>query len=536
MIRHKGKKNTLLHSGRIYTQNPSAPFYQAMVIADGKIAWLGNNSDLYAIPSDKYDILDLSGKTVLPSFCDAHMHFAFWAFSLIRLDLDGCGSYQEVLRRIKAYAKSLKRGEWLVGKGWQPIQWEKQVEPHKKDLDKIFPNNPVALLSKDEHAVWVNSKTLMLAGIYNSSADPVGGKIARDAGGEPTGILLANAAELVYKIMPPPGGSKGQKAIASAQIQAHSLGITSVGSFDSIEGFAAVQKYNQEHGLKLRVSQYIRAQQLDELLSLGIRTGFGDDRLRIIGAKLYADGALGSQSALMYKPYEGSKTDCGIAQTDKDELRALIKKCIKGGLNVAVHAIGDKANSNALEAIIESSPKRARGFRHRIEHCQLLRKKDVPLFAEHGIIASVQPCHILSDIDLIEKYWGKRGRYAYAFNSLRKSGAALAFGSDAPIEKPDPIWNIYCAVTRREPGALKPFYPVESIPVAAAIRAHTWGGAYALGAEDKFGSITIGNYADIVILDKDLHIVDPMDIAAVKIVATLFEGEFVYGKDSFDSW
>jgi len=255
-----------------------------------------------------------------------------------------------------------------------------------------------------------------------------------------------------------------------------------------------------------------------------------------MGAKLYADGALGSQSALMYKPYEGSKTDCGIAQTDKDELKALIKKCIKGGLNVAVHAIGDKANSNALQAIIESSPKRARGFRHRIEHCQLLRKKDIPLFAEYGIIASVQPCHVLSDIDLIERYWGKRGRYAYAFNSLFKNGAALAFGSDAPIEKPDPIWNIYCAVTRRRPGAKKPFYPVESISVAEAVKAHTRGGAYSLGAEGKFGSITIGNYADIVILDKDIHVVDPMDIASVKIVATLFEGEIVYGKDSFDSW
>jgi len=254
MIKHKGKKNILLHSGRIYTQNPTTPFYQAMVIADGKIAWLGNDNDLYAIPTNKYDILDLQGKTVLPSFCDAHMHFTFWAFSLIRLDLDGCRSYREVLRKIKDYAKTLKRGEWLVGRGWQPIQWKKQIQPHKKDLDKIIPNNPVALLSKDEHAVWVNSKTLKLAGIDKNSADPAGGKIDKDAKGEPTGILLANAAEIVYRILPPPGGSKARKAIAAAQTKAHSLGITAVGSFDSIDGFAAVQKYNQEHGLKLRVS------------------------------------------------------------------------------------------------------------------------------------------------------------------------------------------------------------------------------------------------------------------------------------------
>lgn len=526
----------LLHSGRIYTQNPITPFYQAMIIADGKIAWLGNNHDLYAIPSDKYDIFDLGGRTVLPSFCDAHMHLAFWAFSLIRLDLDGCRSYREVLAKIRAMAANLKRGEWLVGKGWQPIQWKKPVQPGKQDLDKIIRNHPVALLSKDEHAVWVNSKTLKILGIDRNSADPAGGRIDRDPGGEPTGILLANAAELVYKIMPPPQGAKATRAIKAAQDKAHSLGITAVGSFDSIEGFAAVQKFYQEHGFKLRISQVIRMQNLDEILSLGIRTGFGDDRLRILCAKLYADGALGSQSAFMFKSYQGSKTDCGIAQTDKAELKKLIKKSIKGGLSVAVHAIGDRANSETLQAIIESSPKRARGLRHRIEHCQLLRKQDIPLFGKHGIIASVQPCHLISDIDLMQKYWGKRSRYAYAFKSLLKSGANLAFGSDAPIEKPNPIWNIYCAVTRHRPSDKRPFYPVERITVAEAVRAHTWGGAYSLGAENKFGSITIGNYADIVILDKDIHVVDPMDIAAVKVVATLFEGEIVYGKDSFDSW
>jgi len=529
-------KNLLLHSGRIYTQNPRSPFYQALIIANGRIAWLGNNDDLYAVPSDQYEIIDLEGKTVLPAFCDAHMHFAFWAFSMIRLDLDGCSSYRAVLHKVRTHAKILERGEWLIARGWQPLQWRENIIPHKKDLDKILPDIPAVLFSKDEHQAWVNSKLLQLAGIEKSTPDLRGGEIVRDESGEPTGILKANAVNPIYKIMPIPNKPKAMAAIENAQKIAHSLGITAAASFDSINGFSTLQEYRQRRNLKLRISQYIPVAELDELLKLGIRSGFGDDLLKIQGVKLFADGALGSQTALMYKPYRGSRSNFGIAQTDKATLNYLVKKSLRGNLNVAVHAIGDKANSNALEAIIDSTGKKAARFRNRIEHCQILRKKDIGLFKKAGIIASVQPCHLISDIDLMKKYWGERSRYAYVFKSLHKSGAHLAFGSDAPIEKPDPIWNIFCAVTRQRPGDKDTFYPQERLRVADAVRAHTWGGAYALGAESKFGSITIGNYADIVILDRDLHVICPEDIPGIKVVATIFEGEFVYGKDSFDFW
>jgi len=530
------KKNIILHSGNIYTQNPKYPFCQAVAFAGGRIVWMGSNDDLYKLPPEKFEIIDLHGKTVLPSFCDAHVHFVFWALSLTRLDLDGCKSYNEVLNRIKKASKSLKKNEWLIGKGWRRDQWTRDVWPHKRDLDMIVPNNPVALLSKDEHLTWTNTAGLKKTKISTNTPNPSGGEISRDEHGELTGILKETASHQFFDNVPKPVGSKAFMAVQQAQELAHSLGITSVGCFDGISGFSTLQQYHQKHGLKLRVSQYIPSKHSDELISTGIRSGFGDRFLKIQGVKFFADGALGSQTALMFNPYRGSKDKLGIAQNDADELAYGVEKCVRGGLNVAIHAIGDKANRNALDAIINASGRKKTGFRHRIEHCQLLRKSDIPLFGKHNIICSVQPSHLISDIDLVKKYWGQRGRHAYAFNTMQDKGAVLSFGSDGPIEKPNPIYDIYCAVERKRPADNTRFYPVEKISVDDAVRAHTWGGAYAAGTENEYGSITIGNYADIVILDQDIYKIAPEKILDTKIVATLLEGEIVYGKDSFDPW
>jgi predicted amidohydrolase YtcJ len=536
MISGTPKKNMLLHSGRIYTQNPEHPFFEAVAIADGRIIWLGLNDDLYKIPPDKFEIIDLKGKTVLPSFCDAHLHFVFWALSLTRLDLDGCKSYNEVLNRIKKAAKTLKKNEWLIGKGWQRDHWTRNVWPHKRDLDMIVLNNPVALLSKDEHLTWTNTIGLKKANITANTPDPSGGVIVRDEHGELTGILKETASHLFFDKVPRPVGSKAFNAIDQAQNLAHSLGITSIGCFDGISGFTTLQQYHRKHGLKLRINQYIPSKHSESLLKAGIRSGLGDRFLKIQGVKFFGDGALGSQTALMFNPYRGSKDKLGIAQNDADELAAGVKRCVQGGLNVAIHAIGDRANRNALDAIINASSRKNPGFRHRIEHCQLLRKKDIPLFGKHNIVCSVQPSHLISDIDLVKKYWGQRGRHAYAFNTLQEKGAVLSFGSDGPIEKPNPLYDIYCAVTRKRPADNTRFYPVEKISVDDAVRAHTWGGAYAAGTENEYGSITIGNYADIVILDQNIYKIAPDKILDTKIIATFLEGEIVYGKDSFDPW
>ncbi len=284
------------------------------------------------------------------------------------------------------------------------------------------------------------------------------------------------------------------------------------------------------------MSQYVPSSHLDELIALGIQSGFGDRFLRIQGVKYFADGALGSQTALMFQPYKGTKSNYGLAVYDEEELQAEVKRCAKSGLNVAIHAIGDRANNMALDAIIKAQGRSAKKFRNRVEHCQLLRKEDIERFGPHGIVGSVQPVQMPLDIDMIQKYWGKRGRFSYAFKSLLKSAASLAFGSDAPIEPPNPLLNIYLAVNRKPQEAERTFFPSEKISVQEAVFAHTYGGAYSVEQEKSFGSIKIGNYADIVILDKDLHCITPDQIPNVEVLGTLLEGEFVYGKEYFQDW
>ncbi|HDS01203.1 MAG TPA: amidohydrolase, partial [candidate division Zixibacteria bacterium] len=465
MNKERKTENLLLYNGRIYTQVPEAPFYQALGIAGGKIVWLGMDDELYQLPPDKFKIINLRGKTVLPSFFEAHMHFAFWAWSLGYIELSGCKSYQETLRAIKSRSQELERGQWLVGQGWFKDGWENPVWPHKKDLDRLVPNHPAVMMSRDQHAIWVNSRALLKAGIRADTPDPRGGEIVRDESGEPTGILKDTAAQQVYRIMKPPTDVRGSLLLKTAEMHAHSLGITGVASFDSIDGFRRVQSFHRKIGLKLRVSQFVPSDHLDELISLGIQSGFGDRFLRIQGVKYFADGALGSQTALMFQPYKGTKSDYGLALYDDDELKAEVKRCARSGLNVAIHAIGDRANRMALDAIIKAQGRSAGKFRNRIEHCQLLKKEDIERFGPHRIVGSVQPVQMPLDIDMIKKYWGRRGRYSYALKSMLRSGARLAFGSDAPIEPPNPLLNIYLAVSRHPRQTDKPFYPSERIRV-----------------------------------------------------------------------
>ncbi|MBD3381862.1 MAG: amidohydrolase family protein [candidate division Zixibacteria bacterium] len=529
-------RKLLFHSGRIYTQDDRVPYCQAVIIAGGKIEWMGQNSDLYAIPSDEYQIVDLEGKTVLPGFWDSHLHFVFWAWSLAMLDIEKCKSYSEVLELIKKQAKKLKKNDWLVGHGWQSDNWRDPVEPHASDLDKIVPRNPVVMFSRDEHSAWVNSLTLKKLDIDRDTPDPQGGEIVRDRSGDPTGVLLEKAAFEVYSQIPIPRLGQSLKAVSSAQKNAHSLGITSVCSFDGADGFGVLQEYHRKHGLKIRVHHYVRSEHLDSLLDLHIKDRYGDRFLKICGVKFFADGALGSKTALMFAPYSDSRTNRGIAQMEYEQLETEIRRAIRGGLSVAVHAIGDKANYNALKAIASAMGRRKHGYRHRVEHCQLLRKRDIELFARHNVIASVQPCHLVSDLDLVVKYWGRRARYSYPYSSLLKSGAVLAFGSDGPIDRIDPLWNIYCAVTRKRPADGCKLYPIERLNVAEAIRATTIDSAYAVGREDELGSISVGKYADIVILEEDPYQIEPEKIPFVKVIATLAEGEFVYGDENFEIW
>ncbi len=522
------RRKLLLHSGIIRTLDPAHPVAQAMVIDRERIAWVGDNEDIISIPADEYDLLNLSGKTVLPSFADAHVHLAFLARTLSSLDLFSCRSYDEALGCIRKFASTLSRGEWLLGKGWSIDRWAEPRLPHKRDLDRIVPDNPAALYSKDQHLVWTNSLGLKTAGIDEETPDPDGGRIYRDEDKSPTGILAENAAAGFYQNIDPAPRKKSFDQIDRAVAECHRNGVTAVGSFDDIDGFELLQEYNSTRGLRVRVRQYVPVRFLDHLLQLRLKSGFGDRYLKIAGVKLYADGALGSRTALMFEPYSGTRDRIGIEVSTEAEMTERIRAAASNGLACAVHAIGDRANHQALNAF-EKLPRKLRHLRHRIEHVQITKPDDIRRFSELGVIASVQPSHCSADIDMARKHWGKRSRNAYNFRKLIDSGAMLAFGSDAPIEPVDPLRGIYSATTRRSLDGRKLFHPEQRITIGEAIAGFTTGAAYALADEDLYGIIAPGKYADIVIVGRDPFETRKEDLRNAEIEATFFEGECVYG-------
>ncbi len=529
MTRQSGTK-LLFHSGRIRTLDPSVPAAQAMVIDGGRITWTGMNRDILGVSVDEYRMINLSGMTVLPSFGDAHVHFAFFAQSLSNLDLDGCTSYREVLQRVKKYVAKLPKGAWIVGKGWSKDRWSDGRTPHKKDLDRIAPDNPALILSKDEHLLWTNSLGLKKAGIDAATPDPAGGKIDRDVNGEATGILIENAASLIHRVAGKPSKRDTFRMIDEAISHCHRAGVTSLGNFDDIDNFGLLQDYHNRKGLKLRIRQYIPVRFLDEMLALKLRSGFGGACLSIAGTKIFADGALGSQTALMFEPYRKNKNNYGMETTSDKEMKRLVRAAASNGIACAVHAIGDRANHQVLNAF-ESISRRHRKLRHRIEHVQIIRTDDLRRLAGLDIIASVQPSHCSSDIDLMKKHWGNRAKNAYPFRNLIDSGAHVAFGSDAPIEKLDPFIGIQSAVTRRSFDGTMSHQLGQRLSRVEAVAGFSSGVAYALGDENLFGTITPGKSADIVILEQDPFDVKPDRLKDIEVLATFFEGRCVYGKE-----
>jgi len=529
----KKKRKLLFHSANIRTLDPVHPLAQAMIVDGGTVTWLGNNEDIVGIPADEYKLINLSGMTVLPAFADAHVHFAFFAQSLSNLSLDGCKSYREALTRVKEFASGLSKSEWLVGKGWAKDAWTDGRIPHKVDLDRIVPDNPAVIYSKDEHVVWVNSLGLKYAGVDRGTPDPDGGEIVRDNQGEPVGLLKENPFMSMFQQWTKPTRKKAFRQIERAMTECHRRGVTAVGNFDRIENFELLQDYHNSRGLKIRIRQYIPVNYLEELVKLRLKPGFGDRYLRFVGTKLFADGALGSQTALMLAPYRGSKTNVGIEATTEAELTSAVKLAATNGIACAIHAIGDRANRHALNSF-EKLPRKHRELRHRIEHVQIIHPTDLPRFAQLGIIASVQPSHCSSDIDLMMKYWGAKSRYAYNFRSLLDSGARVAFGSDAPIENIDPLQGIYSAITRKSLNGKKKHIQKQRITIEEAILGFTVWAAYALSDEKLFGVISPGRSADITIMEQDPVRTKPDEVKYLKILATFFEGECVYGRENLE--
>ena len=514
----------------------------AIAIRDNHILAVGDDVTIRNLLHVGGTAIDLRGKCVIPGLIDAHLHFEWLSLEMKNVNAE-TPTLDEALRRVKERAGQTPIGTWIRGHGWNQTVWGGAF-PTKADLDRVAPEHPVYLSAKSGHAAWVNSPALKMAGVTSATPNPPGGEITRVApsDGEPTGILLENAMDLVSEIIPQATAAEVADAMRDVIPLAHRAGLTGVHDFDGARAFQAWQILRERSELRLRVSKTVPVYLQEHAIALGLRSGFGDDWLRINSVKAFADGALGPRTALMIDPYEGEPENRGIVVTDKEEMIENVRKASEAGLSSTIHAIGDKANHDVLD-VFETvrAEERERGethLRHRLEHVQVLHPDDYGRLGRLNVIASMQPIHATSDMLMADKHWGaRRSAGAYAWRTQLNAGAALAFGSDAPVETFDPLAVIHAAVTRRRadgsPGP-EGWFPEQRLTVHEAVYAYTMGASYAAYEERQKGSLTPGKLADLVIVDRDIFKVDPMDILRAKVVGTIVDGKFAWRDPFFD--
>ncbi len=468
--------------------------------------------------------VDLQGKTVIPAMTDAHCHFSEFSIGLSSVDFRNTRSLQELRETLREKAVSSGSGEWIEGGRWNHNYWPEERTPVRQDIDSITPSNPVLLYSREGHQALANTAALKLAGLDRNSANPPGGKLERDAYGELTGLLVEEAVKTVRDIIPPPSPDAFINALRKGAHEFLKFGITSVHDFGTMRGL----RYAAESRPDIRIYKILEDTFLDEAIALGLTTGFGNDMLRAGHFKIFADGALGSQTAWTTFDYEKRKGYRGIPIHSEEELDLLFAKASSAGIAVAAHAIGDKACSSILSA----AEKCGRGLRHRIEHFQLAGENEIKRASDAGVVIVMQPVHIPGDISLGDRWWGSNARNAFPCRSIIDSGIPLAFSSDAPIAEMDPFKGIHAAVTRcREDGTPDGgWYPEQRVTVAQALHAYTAGGAFAAGEEKIRGTLHPGKQADFAVLSKDILALSSADeIPDIRVEATVLGGRVVYG-------
>jgi predicted amidohydrolase YtcJ len=529
----------VLLNGNIHTMDAATPRAQAIAIGGNKVLATGSDGEMRIRLAPEGKAIDLKGRTVTPGFTDSHLHFMSYGISLREIDLAGVPSLEEALARVAARAETTAAGQWLTGRGWDHTLWKGGDFPRRQDLDRVAPEHPVWLRRKCGHAGWANTRALAAAGITAKTPDPPGGAIEHEPDtGMPTGILKETAMDLVADLFEDPSLEEATSAIQVAIANAHKLGLTGVHTMEGAAAFRAFQALEASGALQLRILMQIPEDNLDAAIQAGLRSGFGNERLRIGGVKAFADGALGARTAYMLKAYEGEPDNYGIAVSEADHLNDLVGKAARAGIAAFIHAIGDRSNREVLDAV-ELSRKAGEGLdlRHRIEHTQLLHPDDIPRLAELGVIASMQPIHATQDMLVADEIWGERcAKGAYAWRSLLDAGTVLAFGSDSPVEDLSVMQGIHAAVTRRRPdGSPGPdgWYPDERLTVQQAVYAYTAGAAYASGEEGIKGTLSPGKLADLVLLSQDIFAIEPMRILDTEVAATMFDGVFVYASEGF---
>ena len=526
---------TVFYNCRVYTMNEDQPIAEAVTIAGDRILFVGTSDEALDAAGPGAVKFDLNGLTVIPGLVDAHAHFIGYAASRAALDLNGTVSIEQVRERLAARAAATHRGLWITGRGWDQNDWEKKDFPHRRDLDAVSPDHPVLLTRVCGHAAIANSKALEAAGIGRGTPDPDGGKIEKDASGEPTGILLDEAISFVRDVVPALTQEEKKKLMISAAQACLAAGLTGTHEMGIGSETAGIYRELYEDGeLPFRITAYYDgdAEDLDSVLAAGPVGDFADGMFSIAGVKFFGDGSLGARSAAMLEDYSDDPGNRGIIVTDPEVLYKKVLACHRAGFQVATHAIGDRANRVVLDTyqkVLEEEP--GSGLRHRIEHAQILSPGDIGRFASLGVIPSMQFTHCTSDMPWAGDRVGEsRLEGAYAWRSLMNAGSRIPGGSDYPVESIAPLLGIYAAVTRQDLSGSPAggWMPDQRLTIEEAVRAFTIDAAWAAGQEKERGSIEKGKLADLTILGADIMKIEPGEIPGTEIIATILAGRIEY--------
>jgi predicted amidohydrolase YtcJ len=526
-------------NGKIWTVNDKQPEAEAVAVMSNRIIAVGTSKDIRKLIGAQTRVMDLQGRRVVPGFNDAHVHFFNGGAGLASVQLRDAKTPQEFANRIGAFAKQIPSGRWILEGNWDHENWSPAKLPTRQLIDAVTPNNPVFVQRLDGHMALANSVALKLAGITKATPDPPGGLIVRDEAGEPTGVLKDAAMNAVQQVIPEPSAAEITEAIKAALRYAAENGVTSVQDMSaSPDVFAVYQQLLARDELTVRIYGHQPLASWQRLANAGVRAAFGNDKLKIGGLKGFADGSLGSTTAWFFAPYLDAPNTSGLASDELVNEAAMQERIVKAdraGLQLAIHAIGDKANNRILAMFAEAVKQNgARDRRFRIEHAQHLRAEEIKAFAAQKVIASMQPYHAIDDGRWAENRIGpERAKGTYAFRSLLNAGAILAFGSDWFVAPMEPLMGIYAAVTRRTLDSKRPsgWVPEQKITVAEAIRAFTLGSAYASFDEMRKGSIAVGKLADFAVLSADILKINPIEIEKTRVVMTVFDGKIVYERD-----
>ncbi len=524
--------DTWLHNVSGYTSSADGIREFSVLVFDdaGKVRAIGDSGLLSGSPDE--DRIDGGGLTLLPGLIDAHAHMYSFGLLQTRVDLAGAASVDEAVARIRDYATGHPHSEWILGRGWNQVLWPVKEFPTARQIDDVVADRPVWLNRIDGHAGWANTAAMRVAGIDNDTPDPVGGKIIRDDNGQATGIFVDKAMDLVARHLPAADRDDYRTALLSAVDTIAAEGITGVhdAGIDLVNAEAYLSMADNDE-LAIRIYAMI-SDAGDVLDAIGepIRA-YGNDHLEIASVKIYSDGALGSRGAAMIEPYSDDAENRGLPFWTQDELDGFVEKANGLGFQVGIHAIGDRGNQMALDAFEKTQRGKPSPLRNRVEHAQIIQLEDIPRFAELGVIASMQPTHATSDMNMAEDRIGpERIRGGYAWRRLLASGAVIASGSDFPVELSNPFHGLYAAVTRqdRDGQPESGWYSDQALTRAEALHSFTLAAAYAANQEDRLGSLEPGKWADFILVDRDYFTIPVSEIDDIRVVQTWVGGEKIF--------